>query len=260
MFVRNLAILFIDDEITFTQAVAEYLRQRYGHESRLLPSVEEAYKELPKSNYDLIFLDYKFPGATGLEFLRWAAEKKIETPVIMLTGKGAEEIAADAMKLGAYDYISKTNLALDYLPVAINNTYERFVLRKAKEQSEAERIARERNELAIKTFQTTVKSFAHHINNALANILLRAQSYRRKLTKQQQSPQRTEIESTLLDLEESAKIIEAVVAALVSLNGLVTKKFDIEKGAVDIQAELEKTIQELGKKKQKTAVGSKEKH
>ncbi len=264
MYIRNLSLLFIDDERQFTQPIADYLQQQYGHRSNLVQSVELAQKELAKNPCDIIFLDYKLPGAGGIEFLKWTVEQKIETPVIMMTGKGAEEIAAEAMKLGAYDYVNKAHVTLDYVPFLINNTYERFVLRKAQRELETERFEREKREVAAATFQTTVRSFAHHINNQLTNILLRVQSQRRKLAKQKATVDPADLDATLGEVEQSTMVIEAVISSLVNLNKAANEKINmevgvgvgvgIEKEVFDIKKALEEAIEKIETKRaQKSA-------
>ncbi|MGB2867896.1 MAG: response regulator, partial [Bacteroidota bacterium] len=217
--------------------------------SKLVPSIDAAEKELAKASYDLIFLDYQMPSGTGMEFLKRNAEKVQETPVVMLTGQGAEEVAVEAMKLGAYDYLNKSSLSLDLVPIVINNVYERLVARKAKQQLEAEHHEREKQDAAIMIFQSTVRGFAHHINNALANIVLRLHSRKRKTAKQK-SLSTEEAEELFSQIEISSLVIEEVVAALVKLNSELANKIDIEKRLGEIKEELEDKIRSLeGKKK-----------
>ncbi|HTP80995.1 MAG TPA: response regulator [Bacteroidota bacterium] len=245
MVTRDLSLLFIDDDLDFTRMVGDFVGKQYGHRAKLIPSVELAQKELARTSYDIIFLDYKLPGATGIEFLKWAEEKKLETPVIMLTGKGAEDIAVGAMKLGAYDYVSKVDLSLDYIPHLINNTYERFVLRKAQQELEAERVQRERREASAETYNATVRGLAHGINNELTSILLRVQSQQRKMAKQPGPVDPAVLAPVLNDVENSARVIEAVVASLVGLSAIITKKAGDPKSPVDIRKELEEAIHQI---------------
>ena len=244
MVTRNLNILLIDDEPDFAQPIADYLAHQYQHTVKHVQSVELAQKEVGKKTYDVIFLDYRLPGASGIEFLKWAKANNCDTPVVVVTGKGAEEVAVQAMKLGAYDYLNKGSIQLDYLPVVINNAYERYVLRKANRELEQEKLNRDRQELAIKVFQETVKAFVHRINNDLANILLRIKLFEKQRAKQKSAPDQN-LKHLLGELEFSAKAIEATVSALVGLNQTVTKLHDVEKKAVDLKAELERTLKEL---------------
>ena len=66
-------------------------------------SLTEARKKLRESTFDLILLDYLLGDGSGLELI----EEAKETPIIMITGDGSENIAVEAMKMGAYDYLVK---------------------------------------------------------------------------------------------------------------------------------------------------------
>jgi len=253
MILRKLKILFIDDQPDYVQPIAAYLEQTYQHTTTCIPTAERAQRDLAKNSYDLIFLDYRLPGVSGIDFLRWANETKLETPIIMVTGQGGEGVAVEAMKLGAYDYLNKMDVKMDHLPVAINNAFERFVLRKAKEELDEERLTREKNALAIRIFQDTVRSFINRINNDLANILVRVKVYGRHTSEKGSADDSNKEVATMLgEIEYSAKAIEATVSALVSLNQTVTNLVEVQKKAVDLRQELEKTLgrMENGKRNQ----------
>lgn len=250
MILRNLKILWIDDQLDYVVPISGYLEQKYQHKTTSVSSNERAQRKLEKESFDIIFVDYKLTGGTGIDFLKWATETKLETPVIMVTGHGREEVAVEAMKLGAYDYLSKMDITLDLLPVVINNTVDRFVLRKAKDELDAERMTKEKNALAIRIFQETVKEFIDRINNDLANILLKVKPHERaKGSKALADAAEQKVAKVLGEIEFSAKAIEATVSALVTLNATVTNLIDVQKKAVDLQQELDKTLKRLEDRK-----------
>lgn len=78
--------------------------------------------------FDVVLVDLRMPDMSGLEFIRTLKMHDIHTPVIILTGKGDEETAVAAIKLGAYDYIVKRTGYLRQLPSAIDNAIARFRL------------------------------------------------------------------------------------------------------------------------------------
>jgi len=83
-----------------------------------------ALKYLAETYYDLILLDYSLPDMTGIEVLEQIRARRLDSPVIMVTGQGAEPIAVEAMKQGAQDYIVKTGNYHEALPMSVEKTLE----------------------------------------------------------------------------------------------------------------------------------------
>jgi PAS domain S-box-containing protein len=91
-------------------------------------SVSEFYQKLDTKDtlvaYDVLMLDYRLPQENALEILkRLHASPYSRIPVILITGKGDEEIAVQALKLGAFDYMTKHQGYLIKLPSVIENAY-----------------------------------------------------------------------------------------------------------------------------------------
>ncbi len=101
-------------------------------------SADECLAMLAKKRYDAIVLDYSLPRKSGLELLQEIEEAAYATPVVMITSHGDEKIAVEAMKSGAYDYVSKVDDYLTNLPLALHKAIK------------AHEMARERTELQAK--------------------------------------------------------------------------------------------------------------
>jgi DNA-binding NtrC family response regulator len=102
----NKTILIVDDEKDFCTVLSDSLSQdRYRVFTALngKMALQLAKKEKP----DLMLLDIKMPGMDGVEVLRKVKKMKKEIAVIMFTAYGTLETAREAMKLGAYDYVTK---------------------------------------------------------------------------------------------------------------------------------------------------------
>jgi DNA-binding NarL/FixJ family response regulator len=67
----------------------------------------EAFKKLSTFNYDIVVSDYEMPKKNGLEFLKELREQNNKIPFILFTGKGREEVAIQALNLGADGYFNK---------------------------------------------------------------------------------------------------------------------------------------------------------
>jgi len=83
---------------------------------------EDVARRLEESHYDLFFLDYYLGDWKALDILKDIREKEYTLPVIILTGRGDEEIAVQVMKLGATDYLLKSNLTPESLFKTIRHT------------------------------------------------------------------------------------------------------------------------------------------
>jgi signal transduction histidine kinase len=117
---------------------------------------EDAYDLLKKNtdNYNVIVIDYRLPGISGLDLLKDILEKKLPMPVVILTGSGSEQVAVDALKFGAYDYIIKDPYGgyLELLPFVLNDVVQKYNDRIAREKAEA-MIKQRDAELRIKNEQ-----------------------------------------------------------------------------------------------------------
>jgi len=75
----------------------------------------EGLEALKQQDFDLVVADYQMPGMNGLEFLRTLNERQITVPVVIVTGLGNEQVAVEALKQGACDYVIKESGYLDLL-------------------------------------------------------------------------------------------------------------------------------------------------
>jgi CheY-like chemotaxis protein len=82
-------------------------------------TVDEAMARLRGDRFDAIVLDYKLPGGTGLDLLAIAREAAPSTPVLFLTAHGSEEVALEAIGLGATEYMQKSGTMLAELPARL---------------------------------------------------------------------------------------------------------------------------------------------
>jgi CheY-like chemotaxis protein/predicted RNA-binding Zn-ribbon protein involved in translation (DUF1610 family) len=98
-----------DDQLILKHTLKEKLNINYD-----LVTVDagtKGFDKLKKETFDLLLLDYRLPDMTGIEFIRELKKTDIKTPIILVTSKGSENIAVQAMKLGVQDYIIKEDIA-----------------------------------------------------------------------------------------------------------------------------------------------------
>jgi DNA-binding NtrC family response regulator len=102
----GLRILFADDEAHLRDLMQMEL-PRLGHEVTVCPDGVAAVKALEKGSFDVALLDIKMPGLTGIEVLAKVRQASPETQVIIMTGHATVDTAVQALRLGAFDYLTK---------------------------------------------------------------------------------------------------------------------------------------------------------
>ncbi len=106
MSMEPLRVLLVDDEKEFVTTLAERLEIR-GLCVSVAFNGSDALRWLEEKRFDVIVADVRMPGLSGLDFLKHIKSKKIETPVILLSGYSALQEAIEGMRLGAFDYLMK---------------------------------------------------------------------------------------------------------------------------------------------------------
>lgn len=103
---KDTKILLVDDEVIFTKNMSRLLESR-GYHVTAVNSGDEAIKALDQDRYDVMVLDMKMPGMDGITTLKEVKKLQLFTETLILTGHGAIDTALEAIKLGAYDYLTK---------------------------------------------------------------------------------------------------------------------------------------------------------
>ena len=120
-------ILVVDDEEDLRHIIVELLTLE-GFEVEAAATAEEATEKLSRTAYDVLVTDLMLPGKSGVELMEETLGRCPETIVIMMTGYGTIETAVEAMKKGAYDYLSKPFKLIE-LPVMIRKGLKESKLR-----------------------------------------------------------------------------------------------------------------------------------
>jgi two-component system response regulator PilR (NtrC family) len=117
------SILVVDDELSMREFLQIMLKKE-NYAVDTAASGEEALEEIERNPYDLILCDIMMPRINGMEVLRRTRELNPEAMVIMITAFASTETAVEAMKLGAYDYITKP-FQVDEIKLIVKNALER---------------------------------------------------------------------------------------------------------------------------------------
>jgi len=116
-------ILLIDDEAVFTNNMSKLLIYR-GYRVETADSGDRAIRILEEQDFDVIVLDLKMPGMDGITTLKEIKKLGLFTETLILTGHGSIDTALEAVKLGAYDYLTKP-CDIDELVAKIEGAWEK---------------------------------------------------------------------------------------------------------------------------------------
>jgi two-component system, sensor histidine kinase and response regulator len=130
-----LSVLIVDDDVALLEALPEALRLRMGGVTvETADSAAAALDRIAEREYDAIVTDIKMPGMDGLELLDEIRTKRPDTPTLIITGHGDNELVVHALRGGARDFIQKP-IDRDYFVAALYRAIREHVARRqAKEQ------------------------------------------------------------------------------------------------------------------------------
>lgn len=137
---EKVKLLIVDDDPGFTRILQHLIlkgMEKINCEFDTSTAFSEAVSKLQNNTYDICLLDYRINNARGIELLSILRAGGISTPVIFITGMEGQELAVEAMKAGAKDYITKANISPELLAQSIRHGIhlhrEEELLRKAQE-------------------------------------------------------------------------------------------------------------------------------
>jgi two-component system cell cycle sensor histidine kinase/response regulator CckA len=132
---RPLRVLYAEHTATDIDLTQRHLARHAPHiRLEVVAGATEIFRKLPSApdmecNYDVLLLDYRLTGLNALEILKALREERgLDIPVVLVTGHGDEDTAAQTLRLGASDYLVKHSGYLYELPVALEKAYDRAQL------------------------------------------------------------------------------------------------------------------------------------
>ncbi|HMS82238.1 MAG TPA: sigma-54 dependent transcriptional regulator [Nitrospira sp.] len=123
---QTVHILVVDDEVNIRNALVILLEKK-GYQVSGIGTGEEALRLLEDAQTDLVITDLRMPGMSGMEFLRHVKDRWPDTEVVVMTAFGSIDTAVEAMRLGAYDYLTKP-IDRERFPVVVLKALERRAL------------------------------------------------------------------------------------------------------------------------------------
>jgi PAS domain S-box-containing protein len=153
-------ILVVDDAIEHAELVVEFLRASNawpGAEIGVAANYEEALAMLVRQPHDVAVVDYWLGARDGVSLLREVRQRGVDTAVVVLTGRGDEDVAVEAMKAGAADYLNKTALTIESLERAVRHA---VALRAGEQQ-------RQQAEAALRSSEERFRALVENSSDAL---------------------------------------------------------------------------------------------
>jgi len=123
---QTVHILVVDDEVNIRNALVTMLEKK-GYQLYGAGTGEEALQHLEEVRMDLVITDLRMPGIGGMEFMHRLKEQWPDTEVVVMTAFGSIDTAVAAMRLGAYDYLTKP-IDRERFPVVVEKALERHAL------------------------------------------------------------------------------------------------------------------------------------
>lgn len=175
---KSLRLLIVDDEEAARYGMRRAL-EAFGCEIAEADSAEAARALANNSKFDLLLLDVNLPGISGLDFLKELQSGPSHSPlVIIITAHGSERVAVQAVKSGAWDYLSKP-FELDDLRLVVKNAFETIQLRR-ENRSLRRRIEIETSQrgalLGNSAAMQNVRAMIEKVADTDATVLVRGES------------------------------------------------------------------------------------
>jgi signal transduction histidine kinase len=236
-------ILIVDDDVALLQALPEALYLRLDEATvDTCDSALEAIALIEQHDYDAIITDIKMPGMDGLALLLKAQEMRPNTPVIMITGHGEHDLAVQALRGGAYDFIQKP-IDRDYLVAALHRAVQAHRLQRQvhDQQLALELHAKSLEHMVLKRTRELVESNAakdkflnivsHELRTPLTSLKGMTQLLRRRV---ERADSVTILSSGLADMERSIRRMEVLVNDLLDSSLIETNMFVLHRKRYDL--------------------------
>ncbi|MEA5566781.1 hybrid sensor histidine kinase/response regulator [Anabaena sp. UHCC 0399] len=212
---HSVKILLIEDNIAEARLLQEYLQQAEFKQFLLVhvKRLREALSELSHTSYDVILLDLTLPDSQGLSSLSLLIKQDPSVPIVVLTNTNDEDLAIEAVRQGAQDYLVKRQVNVHVLVRALCYAIERKqaletlrILNKSLENRVEERTAELVKAQEINQFKAEfVSMLSHDIRNPLNTILLAAgllQNHEEKLSQEKKHSHLQMIRSAIKNMAQ----------------------------------------------------------
>ena len=150
----RIQVLIVDDDPALLHALPETVRTRMRDVVvETTDTARDALKRIADKDYDAIITDLKMPGMDGLALLNEIRSRRPFTPTLLITGHGEHDLAVQALRGGAYDFIQKP-IDRDYFLASLSRAIQVYQLRRQVEE-QRQALARHAEELELQVASRT---------------------------------------------------------------------------------------------------------
>ena len=236
-------ILIVDDDTALLEALPQALYLRLeGVKVDTCDSAQAAIEQIGEYEYAAIVSDIKMPGMDGLALLAKIQELRPDTPTLLITGHGEHDLAVQALRGGAYDFIQKP-IDRDYLVAALQRAIQTYQLRrKVKVQQLAlelharslERMVQQRTKELVEANAAKDKFLSivsHELKTPLTSLKGMTQLFRRQV---ERADAAQIVSMGLADMERSIRRMEVLVNDLLDSSLIETNMFVLHRKRCDL--------------------------
>ena len=236
-------ILIVDDDTALLEALPQALYLRLEKvKVDTCDSAQAAIEQIGEYEYAAIVSDIKMPGMDGLALLAKIQELRPDTPTLLITGHGEHELAVQALRGGAYDFIQKP-IDRDYLVAALQRAIQTYQLRrKVKVQQLAlelharslERMVQQRTKELVEANAAKDKFLSivsHELKTPLTSLKGMTQLFRRQV---ERADAAQIVSMGLADMERSIRRMEVLVNDLLDSSLIETNMFVLHRKRCDL--------------------------
>ena len=168
-------ILLVEDDVSFSKMLKHFL-ERHQYAVTISYNINSASALLKKENYDLVFTDLRLPDGNGIDLLKQIKDTKNTVPVVLMTGYAEVSTAVQAMKQGAFDYISKPfnpDEVLEVISNALEQKTSAATSKETKPQKKKESLGFVKG---ISAASTTLNEYIHLVSPTDLSVLITGES------------------------------------------------------------------------------------
>lgn len=222
-------ILVVEDSVADQQVIRRALEPEGGcRDLEFVRDGETCLARLAQAPVQLVILDYSLPGMSGLEVLRRLRARAPGPAVIMVTGMGSEEIAVQAMKMGAADYLVKSTKLAETLPLALRRLVDRLEIERDLRQTTA---TLRRLEEVDRLKSEFIANVSHELRTPLVSIL----GYADYLLQGRMGPLPPEHRRALEVSRRNAERLQRIIESLLLHSGLAARQRPLDPRAFHLE-------------------------